>query len=341
MPANKNALIRYRIIDRCLTNKLRKYPTKQYILEKICQDLYGTVEEAISVSSLEKDFDAMRNDASLGYNAPIKYCKRNKGYYYTDPEYSIDGLALNDQETEALQESVSLLKSFGEIPVLKNLSDAIQKINTRFSLSEWSEEAITPYLEFETSDLVPGREWIKQIYDAIKNRNPIRFIYNNTYKNEIREHSLEPHYLKEVKNAWYLLGWNTKRKLFLVYHLDKFQEVFINESQIFIRKEFNPVEHFQNAIGIMGGENAQVERIVLEATGPLARALPLQLIHPSQKTLESSEDRLLFELRVINNDELFRKIISMTGSIKVIEPLSLQKRVLDELQKALKAYDGK
>ena len=112
MPANKHALIRYRIIDRCLTNKLRKYPTKQYIQEKITYELYGNIENLISLSIIEKDFDAMRNDTSLGYNAPIKYCKINKGYYYADPEYSIDGLALNDQETEALQESVSLLKSF-------------------------------------------------------------------------------------------------------------------------------------------------------------------------------------------------------------------------------------
>ena len=337
MPVNKNALVRYRIIDRCLKNSMKKYPSKEFIQDKISFELYGEGGKRVSMSIIEKDFDAMRYDLTLGYNAPIKYSKINKGYFYEDADYSIDGLKLSDQETEALQESVALLKSFGEIPVLKNLTDAIEKINTRFSIASWSDEEISPYMEFEQSKSSVGRDWIKPVYLAIKNRHPIKFTYFNTYKNEIREHELEPHFLKESNNAWYLLGRNDKRNLFLVYHLDKIQSIETDSSRTFLRTDINPADYFKHSLGIMGGYKP-AEKIVLEVTGALARSLPFQLIHSSQKIIESSEDRIIIELTLINNEELFRKIITMTGSVKVIEPEELRLKVIEELKKAIYTY---
>ena len=42
MPANKYALLRYRIIDRCLTNPGKPFPTKED-LRQACEDaLYGS-----------------------------------------------------------------------------------------------------------------------------------------------------------------------------------------------------------------------------------------------------------------------------------------------------------
>ncbi|MFN6014630.1 MAG: hypothetical protein ACK47F_08075, partial [Flavobacteriales bacterium] len=83
MPHIKNALIRYRIIDRCIRNKYRPYPTKQDLREACEEALYGSVDGAnICDSTIEKDMFAMK----MEHDAPIKYSKRNGGYYYQDPE---------------------------------------------------------------------------------------------------------------------------------------------------------------------------------------------------------------------------------------------------------------
>jgi hypothetical protein len=73
MPANKYALLRYRIIDRCLTNPARPFPSKE-ALRLACEEaLYGSDGEHISISTIEKDLWAMRNESELGYHAPIAY----------------------------------------------------------------------------------------------------------------------------------------------------------------------------------------------------------------------------------------------------------------------------
>ena len=41
MPANKYALLRYRIIDRCLTHRMRPYPTKEDLRRACEEGLYG------------------------------------------------------------------------------------------------------------------------------------------------------------------------------------------------------------------------------------------------------------------------------------------------------------
>ena len=75
MPANKSALLRYRIIDSCLTNGLHKFPTMEFIIEKIEQQL-GTT---LSNSMFTKDIENMRKI----YSAPIQYERVQKGYCYT------------------------------------------------------------------------------------------------------------------------------------------------------------------------------------------------------------------------------------------------------------------
>ena len=64
MPANKYALLRYRIIDRCITQK--SYPTKEDLRAACEEALYGSDGENISISTIEKDIWAMRNESELG-----------------------------------------------------------------------------------------------------------------------------------------------------------------------------------------------------------------------------------------------------------------------------------
>ena len=103
--AGKAASQRYQIIDALLTNSLKKFPTKEYILE-CCRE---KLDKSLSQSTIEKDLDAMRNDSNLGFHAPIAYCKANKGYYYKDPEYTINKLNLSFEEWEMLAQGIKKL----------------------------------------------------------------------------------------------------------------------------------------------------------------------------------------------------------------------------------------
>ena len=90
MPKNKEALIRYRVINRSL--KDFQYVTKEKMIQA-CEDTLDI--HPIGERTIDGDIHDMRFDNGLGYFAPIKYDRTKRAYYYEDPDYSIDNIPLN------------------------------------------------------------------------------------------------------------------------------------------------------------------------------------------------------------------------------------------------------
>ena len=341
MPSNKNAAIRYRIIDRCLRNSMRAYPSKEYLRDQISSQLFGDGTEAISLSSIEKDIIAMREDAALGYFAPIRYDRARKGYYYEDPDYSIDGVALNGFEADALRSAAQTLQLFADIPIFTHLKEAIEKINTRLSLSaDIDDPAIAQHIQFEQPVSTLGREWIKPMYEAICARYRVQFTYHNIYKDEIREHQLEPYLLKEVRNKWYLIGYSKKHERFITYALDRIRSLQTEPKSFAYRRDFNPEDFFRYSTGIME-EQAPGETVVLEAIGHVAKLLQLNPLHTSQKLIKESKHRARFELTIHMNEELVQQLLGYCNAVKVVKPRKLQQRMQEEIAKAASLYAEK
>ena len=71
MATNKLALIRYKTIDTCLRNRLKKW-TLEALIEKVSHALYEYegIRDGVSKRTIQSDIELMRSN-KLGYNAPI------------------------------------------------------------------------------------------------------------------------------------------------------------------------------------------------------------------------------------------------------------------------------
>lgn len=108
MPVNKNALLRYKTIDRCLRN-----PYRQWTLEDLvdaCSDALYEMEgitRGVSVRTIQNDIQVMRSDR-LGYNAPIEVYD-NKYYRYSEPHFSITSLPLTEDDGALLRQALTII----------------------------------------------------------------------------------------------------------------------------------------------------------------------------------------------------------------------------------------
>ena len=112
MPVNKNALIRYKTIDRCLRNRYRRWTIDD--LTKACSDALDEMEgilKGVSVRTVQGDLQIMRSD-KLGYNAPIEVYDRIY-YRYAETDYSISDTPLTEDDCDLLKEAVDLLAGDG------------------------------------------------------------------------------------------------------------------------------------------------------------------------------------------------------------------------------------
>ncbi len=108
MPANKNALIRYKTIDKCLRNRYRRW-TIEDLVEACSDALYELegIRKGVSLRTVQGDIQMMRSD-KLGYNAPIEVYE-HRFYRYADPNYYITDMPLNEDDYLLIKEAVELL----------------------------------------------------------------------------------------------------------------------------------------------------------------------------------------------------------------------------------------
>ena len=133
MPVNKNALIRYKTIDRCLRNRYRRW-TLDDLVEACSDALYDMegITKGVSIRTVQADIQIMRSD-KLGYNAPIDVYD-NKYYRYEDPDYSISEFPLTMEDYELMTKAVAMIQQCQEGNQLEDLKDVLTKVKEKLNL---------------------------------------------------------------------------------------------------------------------------------------------------------------------------------------------------------------
>ena len=334
MPANKYALLRYRIIDRCLTNKARPYPTKDDLREACEETLYGSHGENISVSTIEKDLWAMRNESELGFYAPIAYHPGEKGYYYSEEDYSIKDIHLNDEDLGAIHFAVNTLHQFKDIPILAHFEEAIDKVVDRFNLTPMAgNDQWEDYIQFENSPVVNGSKHLSELVRAIKDKLVTEVVYRKFDSSAAKRYILHPHLLKEYRGRWYLIAKDQKQEVFKTFGVERLETVIVMENKFEKESLFSPDRFFKYSIGITE-KDVQPQKIVLKTTPSLSPYLRSQPIHPSQKEIHENE----FELHVLVTYELINLILGFGQQMVVKSPISFREEIKNEISLALSRY---
>lgn len=334
MPKNKSAVIRYRVIDQMLNNKKKAYPS----LEDLASKCSSVLDADISTSTIEKDIRAMREQPPKGYGAPIIYSKLERGYTYGEIGFSIAELSLNEEEWSALQFASQLLFHYKEVPIFTNFKNAIERINTRFSLGiDGDDKLLDEFVQFEKSVDTKGMNLIEVIYNSIKNKQAIQFQYRNIYKKKYNNSNLVPYLIKENRNRWYVVGWSEEKEKYTTYALDRMSDLTVEINLLTRKSDFNASTFFQYSTGIMQN-NAKPEEVMLTITKPISDLVLLEPLHASQKLILEKTESIQINLKVLVNEEFIFKILGMGNFCVVDEPESLRKKIKSAIEQMKANY---
>ena len=321
MPHIKNALIRYRIIDKCIRNKYNPFPSKRDLREACEESLFGSMDGAhICDSTIEKDMFAMR----MEHDAPIKYSKREKGYYYEDPDFSINDIPLTDDDMDALNFAAKTLMQFKDVALFRQFGNAIDKIADRIQLS--SEEDAEQFIQFESSASEGGSEHLSPLLESIKRKMWVEFEYASFVSGELKPRKVIPLLLKQYRNRWYLISYDQSKNDYITYALDRIEDLQVTKEMASQPIDFDPDNYFKYAMGITSG-NTKPETVLLEVTTVAAKYIDSLPLHFSQKVVEMKDNFFVFSLEVNISEELIREVLSYGGDIKVLQPESLREEV--------------
>ncbi len=209
MAINKNAVLRYNVIDKCLSNFSRTY-TFMELLEAVNEALRedDPHSKGIKTRQLRDDIKFMRSE--VGYSAPIEsYNSVKPPYYrYEDKNFSINKQPLNSSEAQRLKVQFLCCIRFEGSPELEWLSEISPLLNDKFGLKENTQTVIS----YESNIDYEGYKYINPIFNGISQKRVLKIRYKPFNKDAFIL-NFHPYYLKQYKNRWFVFGYNQEKKL--------------------------------------------------------------------------------------------------------------------------------
>ena len=332
MSLNKEAYIRYTTIDSCICNQRKPYPSMNDLIYA-CEEKLG---KSFTISTIQKDIKAMKEDEALGFMAPIKFSKSQNGYFYTDKDYTIRTVPLNEEEVDSLLAATDLLSTFGGERVSSNFNAAVDKILA--SIKEKYERTPDKRIIIQTENAPKERGWeyFDLFFKAAKERIPLSFLHFSYTKRHFNSIILHPYLLKEFQNKWYIIGFSENHKEIRSFGIDRIMEPLFLNKPFFLKKGFDSEKHMNEIYGVFPLSD-KIETIRLKVAPMLGNYLLSQPIHESQKVeIYHSNGYLTLTLTLIPSFELLNQFFMHSKQLSVLEPLWVKQEIKNSLQTAIR-----
>lgn len=337
MAQNKNALIRYRTIDKCLQNIYRTWTLEDLI--EACSDAlyeYEGKDSNVSKRTIQLDIQLMRSD-KLGYNAPIEVYDK-KFYRYEDPDFTITDIPLNENDMYVLSETVEMLKQFKDFSLFSELGGIIQRLEDKIYTEKTHQPAI---IHLDKNDQLKGLEHLDVLYQAILKKMVLKLHYQSFKANESSVITVHPFILKEFNNRWFLIGKTSKSSQVITYALDRIISIDYDTKIEHINEPFDGDAFYKNTVGVTVLDEKHVMKVLLKVDEKNAPYVLTKPLHHSQRLKEKLENgAIIIELSVHQNFELERLILGFGESMQVLKPLSLKRKIQEKFQNGLDMYNS-
>ena len=333
MPANKNALIRYKTIDNCLRNPYRRW-TLQDLVEACSDALYEFegIRRGVSLRTIQGDLQMMRSD-KLGYNAPIEVYE-HKYYRYSDRDYSIMNLPLSHNDIETMTEAVNLLRQFEDFDHFSEMSDVVSRLQDNLAVARGSKKIV----DFERNSDLKGLRFLNPLYNHISRRQTIKVKYKSFAARQAHDYIVFPHLLKEYRNRWFLFC-TTKRGRLYNFALDRIMSIKeVSDTPYRDNPQFDPDTFFDDMIGVTHW-GAPV-KITFWASKEQAGYIATKPVHSSQQIVrENLEDgSMIFSVVVEPNWEFFSLMLGFGAGVRILSPNAVVREMQRKLKQAIEQY---
>jgi predicted DNA-binding transcriptional regulator YafY len=335
MSFNKEAYSRYKLIDARLRIRSKPAPTLQDLIDYVSDKLGQTV----ALRTLQKDLFVMRNDQALAFYAPIVFDRIKKAYSYTDPNFSIDKIALSEEDLFGLDLALNILQQFKEIPAIKVFEDAIYRMATSVKKSKEQIDSTKSMLLLNHPNKYAGVQYMQDIVDAIRDKTELRITYQSFTKPVPKQHTIQPYFIKEYSGRLYLIANDIapgKMPRMLIFAFDRIQNLLPTMTKFKVEK-VDSHNFFANTLGISNSD-ATPETILLAFDSTQVGYIKSQPLHHSQIITSETATEIVVSLKLVINFELKMMILGFGSKVKVLAPQALAAFIVQEIDAIKNKY---
>ena len=336
MPKNKQAALRYKIIDKCFQRK--NYLSSSTLNPEHggywpVNDLLARIEEELGHRIVERTLKTDFEDMKWDYGAPIVN-QRNVGYKY-EYDFSITDNPLSEKDFKILNEITEILRHYTGFKYFEDAETIISKIEENKTKSDYAK------IQLDTLPRYTGLQHIEALKKAIFEKYVVDLDYE-TFSEEKMQVIFHPYLLKEYNNRWFVLGFTNKKAGKYgnngLYALDRIKK--IKKTELHYRKPDKKELslYFSNIYGVTNMPQEKVQNVLIKVSKFRSNYLKTKPIHPSQQLYKEEMDCDYFTFKLKINNELISLFFSFGKDLEVIQPIEFRNRIKDTLQKSLEGY---
>lgn len=338
MPQNKNALTRYALLDKLLSNHRKAYSI-QDLTDYLEEELPNYGQTSVTRRCVEKDIHYLEFDSPFNVEFErykvASPTKTGEGIFmkpcirYADPSFSIFKKPLSEDELSLLASVLSTLGSFKGLPNFEWLDALAQKLNI--------EEL--PEVISMSKNISDNSTLLAELFVAISSKSPILLHYHKFDSDERKSVALSPYLLKEYNCRWYLLASPYDSDRILSFALDRIDGFDYEKGMPFKLAKDDFTERYEDIIGITYYEDKPVEEIIFWVSKSSVPYLQSKPIHGSMRHLKGSRASDLrdkypslpngefFTIDCIENYELIRELTTYGANLIVLSPSHISSAV--------------
>jgi len=333
MSQNKNAVIRYRFIDKCLRRKYKTWKYKELLaaLNTFLGEELGS--DGITLRMLDYDIQFMRKAPPIGYGAPI--IRKDGCIYYSRDEFSIEKSALSQEDAATLRDAIKILENHKELPQYKDLTNLYIKMN-----GEINDLDNARFISFEKNENLKGMQLLSTLYHAIVNKTVLLIRYK-PYFDQAKTDTVHPYFLKEYNNRWFLFAYRESYENVSNMAVDRIESIKEGRNTFRENESFHPETYFSSMVGVTWPANVKhKEEVRLNVAPEQLPYLETKPIHSSQRIVERNENGALVSLELIINYELESLLLSYGEKVEVLAPTLLRQKLANRIEKMRERYVG-
>ena len=354
MPINKNAIMRYKILDELLSSRYHSY-TLDDLTEEVNRRLADMKPDGDCVvrRTIEKDIHFLEHEGPFWaeierYTVDYDNFERQRAYKkqclrYADSSFSIFKKELSSEEQYLLRELFSLLGQFDGLPKLEGLE------RLRQSLHPSSTDQ--PIVSL-TKNPLENTNLFGELFTAISQRQVIELHYHQfTAPDNDRVYNLYPYLLRQYNGRWYLFAEKVEDGKMMSYPLDRIDRVVPRPSEKYKEYDGNLNELFEDIIGVSIYDEEPVNQIVFWVSDASVDYVLTKPLHESQTNLNEKDVALrkaypslqggrFFRIECKRNYELIRELCSYGQELAVLEPPNIRKEIEERIKGMSDRYSG-
>jgi len=322
MATNKQAIIRYKALDKCFgkTYKVYYLDDLKEVVEQELTDYIG-VPTTVSRRQLFDDIKFMKSEG--GFQAPIEsYRSGKKVYYrYNPTSYSIAKQPLNAAELEQVQLTLETLGRVSGMPQFEWINSVQTKLSSGLKLDKRTD----PVISFEENQFLKGLEHLEPLYQYIIHKQVLLIHYKGFKQEQQEETVIHPYYLKQYNNRWFLFGWNAKLEKIQNMALDRIISVEICQQLYRECEDGFFSEYFEDIVGVSNPEHMESTEVQLKFS---AYRLPYVISKPIHGSQIVKDGVVYLDIKI--NRELISILLSFGKDLEVLSPASLKEDIRKE-----------